>query len=379
MKSVLLPLLGLLSFGLVPSVTGAVDDIYGPLDPKDVELQVEQPQESICPFQAIRLRCTLRNISKATLNRAVLLDNGVALWIKGPYDKAFSRPPQSILLFPKGRPTNPSSASGMYNRVPLFLEPGEKTSVSFAFAASWRTQEGAKLPDDQGEPIFAEPGTYLVKCDYCVDNKQNKLIEKVLKVHVRVPGGQDKAVYDLLKNDRQLTSVLMRPVDTPAKETVSKLKEIIEKFPESSYVPYARFALARAYLNGLGLDTASSRVRRAFAGDELEAVIKHGYDAQAKKIIPNTFPYRPNALVLLSHLDAHERLSALNHLRCDHPESLECIEEFASLLLSSGTHRGRYEAEQLVGRFPPEDPILSPDDAKTRAFIDDKWRSFRKR
>jgi hypothetical protein len=212
-----------------------------------------------------------------------------------------------------------------------------------------------------------------------VDRKRNKFIEKVLKINVRVPEGQDKAVYELLKKDRQLASALMRPVDAPAKETVPKLKEIIEKFPQSSYIPYARFALARAYLHGIGLETASSRMRRALAGDELAAVIKDYYDARAKQVLPDNFPYRPNALVLLSKIDANETFSARSRLHRQHPDSLGWIEGFDSLLLSSGDHQGRYEAELIVGKFPPDDAIPSPGNTKMTEFIDSKWRDFRKR
>jgi hypothetical protein len=317
------------------------------------------------------------------------IDEVFRVQVKAPNRDNYKDVSGGVLLYGKGRPNFPSSKGGLNSRLALFLDRDERTSVSFAFAALWRDDQGQRLPWDRGVPIFDQPGTYLVKCKYLVSVKrlkgpepagvEEKYIEQVLEVKVAAPEGPDKAVYDLLKKDQQLASALMRPVDAPAKEAVPKLKEIIEKFPKSSYAPYARFALARAYLNGLGLDTPSSRVRRALTGDELEAVTKHHYDAEAKRIIPNTFPYRPNALVLLSQLDATEAWFARSYLHKEHPDSLEWIEEFASLLSSSGTHRGRYEAEQLVGRFPPEDPILSPDDAKTRAFIDDKWRSFRKR
>lgn len=380
MKSIAFPLLVFLLSSLVPTARGAADDIYGPLDPKDLELEVEQPQESICPYQAIRLRCTLRNISKSTLKHAVLLDDGVAFWIRGHSEKTFSRPPHCILLYPEGRSTIPSASSGFSTKVPLFLGPGEKTSVSFAFAAAWRDNRGERLPIDRGNPIFAEPGIYVIKCGYCVDNKENKFIEQTLKIHVRIPEGQDKDVYELLKNDQQLASALMRPVDVPAKEAVPKLKDIVDKFPKSSYVPYARFALARAYLHGLGLDTTSSRVRRAHSGDELEAVIKQHYNEEIKKVVPNNFPYRPNALILLSKIDPNEKWSSRTCLHREYPDSMEWIEEFAPLLPSRDLH-GRYEAEVLVGKFPSDDRILPVigEESPITKFMYDKWRSFRKR
>lgn len=340
------------------------------LDPKAVEIAVQQRQESICPYQAIRVRITLRNISKSILNHDVVPENGTRCRIRRPNQDDFFQPLGSVLLR-RDRTSATRPREFMNGRVPLFLEPGEKTSVSFAIAASWMSKDGKKLPVNKGEAIFTEPGVYWIKCEYLVDGLQHPYVEHSIPVKVRRPEGQDKAVYELLKNDQALASALMRDIDAPASEVVPRLKEIIERFPDSSYVPYARFALARAYMAGIGLNTTSRRVARAIIADELDAIIKHRYDPEKKLVLPDTFPFRPNALVVLSSIDPLEGEVARGYLHTQHPDSLEWLEEFAALLMA-GDQRRRFQAELLVGEYP------KGSSEEVMQFQNNVWRLFRK-
>ncbi len=353
-------------------VTAASRD-SDPTDPSEFEFQFEQLGGTIRPYQAVRLRFTLRNIGRKRIG-PVQLDYGGALSIKAPNQDAYYRPSGHMLVFDRDRSPGGTSAitprETMNSRASLLLDQDERISASLAFAACWRDVDGRRLPAGGGQAIFEEPGEYLIKCRFRADPKHGEYIERVLKVHVLPPEGQDKAVCELLDKDAVLASALMRPVDAPDKEVFPKIKDIVERYPESSYADYARFALARGYLRGIGISPHSQRVAWALAADQLEKVIQDRYDPKVRKFLPKDFAYMPNALILMRLVDLHAKEASLLRLHQEYTDALEWIEEFASLLTRADHMREQAEFV-LKRKFPA-------GTEETSAFMADAWREFRK-
>lgn len=153
-------------------------------------------------------------------------------------------------------------------------------------------------------------------------------------IHVHAPKDHEQEVYDLLKKDRRLTAVLMQPDDIPPADLFAKLKNLVEKYPYSSYASYARFALARCYRAGIGFSPPSARVGRALAGDELERIMlkdEKGGPPNYKKpfSLRFEFPYQPNVLLAIRAIDRIQSMNAFLTLRQDYSDSLEWLEEIA--------------------------------------------------
>jgi hypothetical protein len=108
--------------------------------------------------------------------------------------------------------------------VPIYLHPGEQTSVSFALAAAW-WDEGKLL--DVGKPLFLSPGAYSIKCLYRIDVKRETDLSKTINVIVTKPQGVDHDVCQVLKKDASLASALLSPVHIPDKVLVPKLKALV--------------------------------------------------------------------------------------------------------------------------------------------------------
>jgi hypothetical protein len=75
----------------------------------------------------------------------------------------------------------------------------------------------------------------------------------MVTVVVNEPQGDDRIICDLIREDRHLADAIISPVHVPDPETVETLEDILRRFPSSSYADYARFALARAQVMGVGL------------------------------------------------------------------------------------------------------------------------------
>ncbi len=259
-------------------------------------------------------------------------------------------------------------------KVPLVLDPGERHYVSFAVAAEWEVKwiiEGKKQQAvNHGKSIFPEPGNYSVKCAYLFEGVR---LEQTIQIDVRAPKDENESVFQLLQKDPLLASALMCPLDVPQEALIPKLKDIIERFPKSSYTDYARFALARGYWGGSGVYPFSRRVAAALAADQLEKVVANlRWEPKLKKLVPNSFAYLPDALVLFKWAEPAARMGVLRKLDREFPDAIVWLEEVASSL-GSGEPEKRQLVELILNRKIPDDP------AEVRAFIIEGWRSYRKK
>jgi hypothetical protein len=256
----------------------------------------------------------------------------------------------------------------MNARAPLYLGPGEQTSVSFALGLQWREIIGGRQVGGPHIPLFPEAGEYWLKCEYAG-------VKTELKVEVREPKGEDRAVYEALQKNPSLAAALLDYLHPPEAALIPKLEAIVELFPESSYAGYARFALARFHLkgNGFPLDQTPnvSRVALAKATDQLEQIYPDRRSAAA---------YYPNAMIAMKAADL--RFYEVNFIAArlsDHYwDSVEYLELFAHLLLSHAP-QDRKVVEWIAGREYPtvKDPI--EQQRATERFRAEVWTAFRKR
>src|SRR5262245_52502648 len=141
------------------------------VDLKDVAFTAEQLGGPTLPYQAVRIRFTLRNISNKQLGPLFGTDVGgnLVYGIKGPEDDQYQKH-GVIIVYERidHRNTSVSTAREHFNsEIPLFLRPGQETSHSVAFGR-WSDR------DYKPQVAFPIPGTYTLKCGYLVDGQKNK-------------------------------------------------------------------------------------------------------------------------------------------------------------------------------------------------------------
>jgi hypothetical protein len=187
--------------------------------------------------------------------------------------------------------------NGVYR---LTLRPGEQESLTVAYAAEWGL--------NKANFFFPQPGNYSIRwtCHpWPLDSNKVFWPDPVLVVVAR-PVGVDEAVYQLLRDNPKLVGVMMSPathsgpdraygVAVPDAETVRQLETIVLRYPKSSYADYARFALARAYLQG------DDQAARAPEADKVAAT------ALLEAINFQEFAYSPSALLLLRAITSDQR------------------------------------------------------------------------
>ncbi len=311
------------------------------IDRQDVKLTVEQIGAQVHPFQAVRLRLILENVSKKRIGRLQPIDDFPWMYIKGPDDSDYKIFSNYLVIRDRLVLRNFPARERLNGVVPLFLDPGEKTSVSFAFAAQWPWPSRWQL--HLAKPIFPVPGGYLIKCLYPINSKKEKFFEANTIVAVHVPKGQDGIVFSMLEKDPQLAGALMQPIDPPDKRMFEKIKSIGEQYPKSSYANYAHFALARGYLAGLGYKPLHSRVGKALAGDYLEKIL---YDINYCGIKNNgfpkvkitgykfSFPYYPYVIIKFWKIDNVwiSNTESIGKIRLPFSDAVEWLEEIAYVL-----------------------------------------------
>src|SRR5437879_2288863 len=164
---------------------------YLRFDTKDVEFRAVRASSLPYPYQAVRFRFSLRNISKKRLGPFGEWESFVGRAIEAPKETDDS---EGKVLFPKPQKAMVGTLrGGLQSGAPLFLEPGEETWVSFPIAVGF-PKDRTKHPLNTGKVIFLVPGKYVVKFKLFLDYRRKEQIEKQVEIQVREPKGDDKAV-----------------------------------------------------------------------------------------------------------------------------------------------------------------------------------------
>lgn len=321
---------------------------YMTVDPAEVELRVDLIDPAPLPLQPARLRLTLRNTSRRRIGPIAPVDDLVGALVKRPQDR-FGRLKAIVDTF---RGSTAPSARDRNNRLKdarLYLEPGEQTSVSFVLALL-RDEQESKVP------VFDELGLYRIKCQY-------QKLEKEIQIEIREPRGDDRSVYEVLRKNGPLATVMLSGLDVPEPALVPKLKALLELFPDSSYTSYVRFALARSYLRGNGIDEtsfekASTRVDRALAIDLLIPVFTN---RTPSALFPN---------ILIATRAADPRFYEVNRVALElwykHPDALEWLEVVAGRLTPEEWPQYRKGKFGVSEKLPLEEFLRRMQPAQSR-------------
>jgi hypothetical protein len=193
-------------------------------------------------------------------------------------------------------------------------------------AATWTSEkdekDDTKFRNHLGASLFPKPGRYFVKVRYYLKGKKEQYVEKVAPIEIEEPKtDDDKKVCELLRQNQRLATVMMSAGHVPeihVKDVIAALSDLTEKFPKSSYAPYAEFAIARRYARGPVFKEMSQNQALAVAV---------GYLGEIRS---KRFAYQPNARLLevscLATLGEKEKVAKLvDELKSKFPDSLECL------------------------------------------------------
>ena len=213
-------------------------------------LRIEQLGADPLPYQAVRVRIILRYESEGIL--ANLPMHGLRFFI-GPVNKE-SQPVRGVIPSPN-RESSVISTENVWSIVDsdLHYNLSKAEQVTWSYVFSWH-ELGVLNPKSRA-PLFPEPGSYELRVEYRLPDQANYpgyLRKAGLKIRVPEPVGDDKIVYQLLKENQELAHELALPIHDPLDSVYDQIREIVQKYPESSYANYARFALARRHLHGTG-------------------------------------------------------------------------------------------------------------------------------
>ena len=151
-----------------------------------------------------------------------------------------------------------SLRKGLNDRTKLKLLSGESISYSFAVAADWGGEIDGLYA---ASPFFEKFGNCELIWGYQAAPPRNfysvtiKPTFNAQDEDVSEPAyselfgdGVNRQPSAMISNDRILIDALLSPINSPDPDTTTKLRQIVEKYPKSSYRDYARFALARAVI-----------------------------------------------------------------------------------------------------------------------------------
>ncbi len=122
------------------------------------------------------------------------------------------------------------------------------------------------MPDANLEPyiLFTKAGEYTIEVfypkeypfarplDYPTEGQRGKLLHASVVFKVEPPQGNDKTIVELLSRNTKLGPALLSTIHEPDDDVLPKFRRLVTDFPNSRYADYARFALARDYLQGTG-------------------------------------------------------------------------------------------------------------------------------
>ena len=270
-------LLFLLVITLLTNSAGAQTEEFG----RSLKVEYRQTSSHPLPFQAVRLQTVWRNVGKKTLNIKILPDRAFQIAYVTPAEGLVkSRPRGSLIIWPRN---NTSHTHLDYkNTITSPFRPGEELSASFAIAAYWKSFEYL-------HSFFPKEGRYVSRVKV-YDYKSPPIL-----IQIYEPKGNDYEIYRMLLEDKKLAGAMLCPSAVPHPDTIPKIKEIIRRFPKSSYTDYAHYALGRRIFKG-DLDTTSHPLKKLPYKQRMEAI------AHLKKINFKRFAYAPLALGMLRKL-----------------------------------------------------------------------------
>jgi len=244
--------------GLLPSVAilvsfaGSLGERgieYGSFTRDDLDLEVTGTI-ALLPYQAARCQGRLRNVSGRALGPIHPLEDSTG-WaaILGPGERPFAQLRARMYIRDlAGEDTSGLRVSWKARSVPIVLADNESVWASKVLALVTNNLE--PINDRRDRPLFVEVGEYTLQIPY--PYFQRPVFQSSITVEVRQPRGDDATICKQLRADEKLAVVMASPVHVPDEDQLPLLVELVERYPKSSYADYARFAVARYHMLGVG-------------------------------------------------------------------------------------------------------------------------------
>ena len=259
---------------------------------EELSLEIKASPASILPMEAVRLHIRLTNPT-----------NGPAA------GHACLAPAEGMLTIHVAAPGEPFRKIHPSSHEPIVvlipgkgeLPPGfEATHLTYLW---WGETDGERRRE-----FFPVPGLYSIKA--ALANFDGKAIveSNAVTITVTEPGPPDSGAWQSLreqpKEGAPFVFALSRRWEDPGE---AKLKDLIERFPKSTYATYARYALGRRY--------------RAIAKDSSVA-----WPLLERTLSDKDFPFRDQVLydLLADYLKAGQFTWARRHLdtlKADYPDT----------------------------------------------------------
>jgi hypothetical protein len=294
----------------------------------DLKLTVEVVGGNPLPFQAVRLRVTVENVGEHPTPRLRPLEATacvVGIRRAGKTEFAPLVVPRVVKLEENGDIICLRLGIGDST---FSLRPGERLPVAFPIGTHLGDPEKLKpraIPS--AEPLFPEPGTYALRCQYTygyeADDRDVKNVSVYGEVTVEVgkPAGKDKKWADALARDAALVRVLLQPAKVCTVEQAESVRRLLEDAPDSTYADYGRLALARHYLRR----KSTPEIARVEVPKGIEILEKLAERKEAAG-----FPFLPHVRLNLARADNKLQDYVTFLMNRDYRDSVEWIEDATS-------------------------------------------------
>ena len=211
-----------------------------------ITLETEQVNKVVLPFQAVRIRAVLRHDHDGVVKNLPTV--GMRSFVRQVDGKLRENKKATA---PLALESNDSGCEWGDRDNHYDVYRGEQ--VAWSYPLSW---DGlANAVSASSTALFPKPGKYEIRFRYPMPRKPGKsqeFRESRLIVSVQEPTGDDKIIYEMLRENQELAFELALPIYDPVDNVHDRIREIVEKYPDSSYANFARFALARRHLKGTG-------------------------------------------------------------------------------------------------------------------------------
>jgi hypothetical protein len=285
------------------------------------DLLVEQVGPAPLPYQPIRLRFVLSNGSgKITRKLQYLESECYVTGIKGPTNFKFQ--PIGTASYLHFRPMMTTGTVPLYGRAisgkQHHLAPGEKQSVSgpFVGVGFWGNVR----------VLFPEPGEHTLRLEFLQNATEGPRLQAEPRlVTVGKPAGDDAAWFEFFQKKKNVADDFVTALAYgfgAQKREGGSLEALMVLYPKSSYVPYARYALAARLVYDYSRDRGAQRAELDEPRKLLEAI-----DLK-------DFAYAPDALVLMKRIKEYQQdedgaAKIAARLQKEYPDAIEWFEEQA--------------------------------------------------
>lgn len=344
--------------GLAVTICGAISPAAPPANQR-LAFVVERVSDTPLPFQAVRLRLTVKNVTADRIEGLYPLESGCSVCaVQTPQERSFV--PRRVRHVDLLRVTLATAARPRNVSIPFTLEPGESRSVTFA--VSGHLVELMENIDREArfDPLFPTVGTYRLRCSYRYvltvppgTPAEFRHLYAEVDIPVEAPRAIDQPWLDVLRREPGLVRAMLQPISECTREPAAKLTALLKKEPavappKSSYVHYARFALAKHYLDHSAEDGESWRVRSARAADQLE-LLRQGQ---------SPFPFMPQVWLDWGRAAPELKEQAMWQLESEFRDSIEMIELMAPKLKPAEYQK--FRRPRFDTNIPPPRAVVKP-------------------